>query len=212
MVAGVPTSARCSAPSSDMPPLMCSAGTLAVAGRRCADSRRYRALRLFAAAAAGTAAAAEHGSAPSSRNSTHSARKIRRAAVLRENRSAIASPVGLQDRRRPTGLDSSQRVARIRVAAPTGETANRMRELFDEVYGQARLDPEEAVRKSTRGPQRKRFYTRAGFAEAPDGFAITLDDKTVRTPSRKTAGGADAPRSPRRSSADGTRSRTSSIR
>jgi chaperone required for assembly of F1-ATPase len=60
-----------------------------------------------------------------------------------------------------------------------------MRELFDEVYGQAPLDPEEAVRNSTRGPQRKRFYTRAGMTETPDGFAITLDDKTVRTPSRK---------------------------
>lgn len=60
-----------------------------------------------------------------------------------------------------------------------------MRELFDEVYGQAPLDPEEAVRNSTRGPQRKRFYACAGMTEAPDGFAITLDDKTVRTPSRK---------------------------
>lgn len=59
-----------------------------------------------------------------------------------------------------------------------------MRELFDEVYGQAGLDPEEAVRKSTRGPQRKRFYTRAGFNETADGFAITLDEKAVRTPSR----------------------------
>jgi chaperone required for assembly of F1-ATPase len=60
-----------------------------------------------------------------------------------------------------------------------------MRELFDEVYGQAGLDPEEAVRKSTRGPQRKRFHVKAGFDETPEGFAITLDGKTVRTPSRK---------------------------
>jgi chaperone required for assembly of F1-ATPase len=60
-----------------------------------------------------------------------------------------------------------------------------MRELFDEVYGQAGLDPEEAVRKSTRGPQRKRFHDKAGFDETPEGFAITLDGKTVRTPSRK---------------------------
>jgi chaperone required for assembly of F1-ATPase len=60
-----------------------------------------------------------------------------------------------------------------------------MRELFDEVYGQAGLDPEEAVRKSTRGPQRKRFHVAAGFDETPEGFAITLDGKTVRTPSRQ---------------------------
>jgi chaperone required for assembly of F1-ATPase len=60
-----------------------------------------------------------------------------------------------------------------------------MRELFDEAYGQGGLDPEEAVRTSTRGPQRKRFYTKAGFIEIDGSYAITLDDKAVRTPSRK---------------------------
>jgi chaperone required for assembly of F1-ATPase len=63
------------------------------------------------------------------------------------------------------------------------ETKNRMRELFDEVAGQSPLDPEEAVRRTTRGPRRKRFYTHAGIVEAPGGFAITLDDRPVRTPS-----------------------------
>ena len=58
-----------------------------------------------------------------------------------------------------------------------------MRELFDEVSGKSPLDPEEAVRRTTRGPRRKRFYANAGVVEAPDGFAITLDDKQVRTPS-----------------------------
>ena len=58
-----------------------------------------------------------------------------------------------------------------------------MRELFDEVAGQSPLDPEEAVRRTTRRPIRKRFYERAGVAETADGFAITLDDKPVRTPS-----------------------------
>jgi chaperone required for assembly of F1-ATPase len=57
-----------------------------------------------------------------------------------------------------------------------------MRELFDEVAGKSPLDPEEAVRRATRGPQRKRFYTAAGVTEAANGFAITLDDKPVRTP------------------------------
>ena len=60
---------------------------------------------------------------------------------------------------------------------------NRMRELFDEVSGKSPLDPEEAVRRTTRGPRRKRFYANAGVVEARDGFAITLDDKPVRTPS-----------------------------
>jgi chaperone required for assembly of F1-ATPase len=58
-----------------------------------------------------------------------------------------------------------------------------MRELFDEVAGKSPLDPEEAVRRTTRGPQRKRFYAKASAVASPDGFAITLDGKPVRTPS-----------------------------
>lgn len=59
-----------------------------------------------------------------------------------------------------------------------------MRELFDEVAGHSPLDPREASRQSSRAPLRKRFYTHAGVAEGPDGFAVTLDGKTVRTPGR----------------------------
>ena len=58
-----------------------------------------------------------------------------------------------------------------------------MRELFDEVAGKSPLDAGEAVGRATRTPRRKRFYTRAGVAESSDGFAITLDDKPIRTPS-----------------------------
>lgn len=58
-----------------------------------------------------------------------------------------------------------------------------MRELFDEVAGKSGLDPEEAVRRATRTPRRKRFYVSAGVAEAEGGFAITLDDRPIRTPS-----------------------------
>jgi chaperone required for assembly of F1-ATPase len=60
-----------------------------------------------------------------------------------------------------------------------------MRELFDEVAGHSPLDPQEAVRRTTRGPRRQRFYAHAGVAETPDGFAVVLDDKPVRTPSRR---------------------------
>lgn len=59
-----------------------------------------------------------------------------------------------------------------------------MRELFDEVAGKSPLDPREASRKSSSTPLRKRFYTSAGIAEGPDGFAITLDGKQVRTPGK----------------------------
>jgi chaperone required for assembly of F1-ATPase len=58
-----------------------------------------------------------------------------------------------------------------------------MRELFDEVAGKSGLDPEEAVRRTTRGPRRTRFYAHAGIVESPGEFAITLDDKPIRTPS-----------------------------
>ncbi len=58
-----------------------------------------------------------------------------------------------------------------------------MRELFDEVAGQSPLDPQEAVRRASRAPLRKRFYTEVGIGEADGGFAITLDGKPIRTPS-----------------------------
>jgi len=58
-----------------------------------------------------------------------------------------------------------------------------MRELFDEVAGQSPLDPQEAVRRAARAPQRKRFYTKAAVAEADGGFAVTLDGRPIRTPS-----------------------------
>lgn len=58
-----------------------------------------------------------------------------------------------------------------------------MRELFEEASGKSPLDPEEAVRRTTRGPRRKRFYVRAGVAATSGGFAVTLDDKPIRTPS-----------------------------
>ncbi len=58
-----------------------------------------------------------------------------------------------------------------------------MRELFDEVAGHSPLDPQEAVRRATRVPQRKRFYKEAGIAAADGGFFVTLDGKPIRTPS-----------------------------
>jgi chaperone required for assembly of F1-ATPase len=58
-----------------------------------------------------------------------------------------------------------------------------MRELFDEVAGHSPLDPQEAVRRATRAPQRKRFYKEAGVAPADGGFSVTLDGRPIRTPS-----------------------------
>jgi chaperone required for assembly of F1-ATPase len=58
-----------------------------------------------------------------------------------------------------------------------------MRELFDEVAGQSPLDPQEAVRRATRAPLRKRFYSSTGVAPAEAGFVVTLDGKPIKTPS-----------------------------
>jgi chaperone required for assembly of F1-ATPase len=76
---------------------------------------------------------------------------------------------------------SLERALASTVAASRKPT--KMRELFDEVAGRSPLDPQEAVRRSTRGARRKRFYARAGVIDAAGGFAITLDDKPIRTPS-----------------------------
>jgi chaperone required for assembly of F1-ATPase len=59
-----------------------------------------------------------------------------------------------------------------------------MRELFEEGLGPSPLDPEEAVRQSARSGQRKRFYAHASLTETGEGFAVLLDGKPVRTPSR----------------------------
>jgi chaperone required for assembly of F1-ATPase len=60
-----------------------------------------------------------------------------------------------------------------------------MRELFDEAASQSPLDPQEAVRRGTRVPQRKRFYSSAGVAETEGGFTITLDGRPIKTPAGK---------------------------
>jgi chaperone required for assembly of F1-ATPase len=58
-----------------------------------------------------------------------------------------------------------------------------MRELFEDAAGQSPLDPEEAARRATRAPRRKRFYTEVGIAETDGGFAIALDGRPIKTPS-----------------------------
>lgn len=58
-----------------------------------------------------------------------------------------------------------------------------MRELFEEASEASPLDPQELVRRGVRTPRRKRFFAKAGAVETPGGFAITLDDKPIRTPS-----------------------------
>src|SRR5690606_25961782 len=72
---------------------------------------------------------------------------------------------------------------KLRLAITKDDQA--MRELFDEVAGHSPLDPREASRKSSRTPLRKRFYQAAGVSETPEGFAIMLDGKPIRTPGKR---------------------------
>jgi chaperone required for assembly of F1-ATPase len=59
-----------------------------------------------------------------------------------------------------------------------------MRDIFEEIFVQAPLDPVEAVRRSTRQQLRRRFYKRAHVDQDDAGFAIRLDGRAVRTPAR----------------------------
>ncbi len=58
-----------------------------------------------------------------------------------------------------------------------------MRELFNDIPGTRPPDPNESARQSAQVPLRKRFYRKAFFAGTAEGFAITLDDKPIHTPS-----------------------------
>jgi chaperone required for assembly of F1-ATPase len=59
-----------------------------------------------------------------------------------------------------------------------------MRDIFEEIFVQAPLDPVEAVRRSARAQQRRRFYKSAHVDQDEAGFTIRLDGRAVRTPAR----------------------------
>lgn len=61
-----------------------------------------------------------------------------------------------------------------------------MRELFDEIAGQADANPMQAAQRAARAVQRKRFYKGAGVGEGEGGFTVTLDGKPIKTPSGRT--------------------------
>jgi chaperone required for assembly of F1-ATPase len=60
-----------------------------------------------------------------------------------------------------------------------------MRDIFEEIFVHAPLDPVEAVRRSTRPQLRRRFYKHAHVDQNDGGFAIRLDGRAVRTPARR---------------------------
>src|SRR5947209_2447186 len=60
-----------------------------------------------------------------------------------------------------------------------------MRDIFEEIFENQPLDPEESARRSMRPNLRARFYQSATVGEGPDGFAVLLDGRLVRTPARR---------------------------
>lgn len=60
-----------------------------------------------------------------------------------------------------------------------------MRDIFEEIFAKDPLDAMEAARRSMRPTLRRRFYDKAAVESGPDGFAVWLDGKPVRTPARR---------------------------
>jgi chaperone required for assembly of F1-ATPase len=60
-----------------------------------------------------------------------------------------------------------------------------MRDVFDEIFAQQPIDPTESARRNMRALKR-RFYEQVAMRDDPAGFAVTLDNRPIRTPGRRT--------------------------
>jgi chaperone required for assembly of F1-ATPase len=61
-----------------------------------------------------------------------------------------------------------------------------MRDLFEDIFINQPPDPTESARRSMRPSLRTRFYQAATVGDGPDGFAVLLDGRPVRTPARRS--------------------------
>ena len=61
-----------------------------------------------------------------------------------------------------------------------------MRDLFEDIFRDAALDPTQAARRAVRPHLRRRFYQRAEVEDADGEFRIVLDGRPVKTPARRT--------------------------
>ena len=61
-----------------------------------------------------------------------------------------------------------------------------MRDLFEEIFRNAPLDPTQAARRAVRPQLRRRFYQRADVEDAAGEFRVVLDGRPVRTPARRS--------------------------
>jgi chaperone required for assembly of F1-ATPase len=60
-----------------------------------------------------------------------------------------------------------------------------MRDLFEQGADGAGADPNESARRTARPTLVRRFFTTVATTEVPEGFAVTLDGKAMRTPGRR---------------------------
>jgi chaperone required for assembly of F1-ATPase len=63
-----------------------------------------------------------------------------------------------------------------------------MRDVFEEIFALERVDPvdpRELARRNMRALKR-RFYEVVTVREEPDGFAVVLDDRPIKTPARRS--------------------------
>jgi chaperone required for assembly of F1-ATPase len=61
-----------------------------------------------------------------------------------------------------------------------------MRDLFEDIFKNAPLDPVQAARRAMRPQLRRRFYQRAEVEDTDGGFRVVLDGRPVKTPARRT--------------------------
>jgi len=61
-----------------------------------------------------------------------------------------------------------------------------MRDLFEDIFKNAPLDPVQAARRSMRPHLRRRFYQRAEVEDTDGRFRVVLDGRPVKTPARRT--------------------------
>jgi chaperone required for assembly of F1-ATPase len=61
-----------------------------------------------------------------------------------------------------------------------------MRDLFEDIFKNASLDPVQAARRAMRPHLRRRFYQRAEVEDTDGEFRVVLDGRPVKTPARRT--------------------------
>jgi chaperone required for assembly of F1-ATPase len=60
-----------------------------------------------------------------------------------------------------------------------------VRDLFEDIFTHEPLDPMAAARRNTRPALKKRFFRSVSLESGPEGFAVALDGRPVKTPARR---------------------------